>query len=252
MIYYFSATGNNQYVARQVAEHIGDEIKSITECVDGGDFDLHASDSGCVGFVVPTYAWGLPEIVKRFFFKVSLNADNPYVFFIATYGTSPGFIGKAAEKMLKPRGIDIDAFYDVLMPDNWTPTFDLSDPDKVAETNAKADIEINVIKEQIAKHTTGNYMKRRLPYFTSVVALREYEKMRRTGHFVVEDTCIGCGLCAKKCPDHAIAMKDGKPTWIKEQCIMCLGCLHRCPKFAIQYGDRTRNHGQYRHPDTMI
>lgn len=33
---------------------------------------------------------------------------------------------------------------------------------------------------------------------------------------------------------------------------MCLGCLHRCPKFAIQYDDRTREHGQYRHPGTRV
>ena len=30
---------------------------------------------------------------------------------------------------------------------------------------------------------------------------------------------------------------------------MCLGYLHRCPKFAIQYDDKTKDHGQYLHPD---
>jgi NAD-dependent dihydropyrimidine dehydrogenase PreA subunit len=44
-------------------------------------------------------------------------------------------------------------------------------------------------------------------------------------------------------------MKDGKPTWTKKNCAMCLGCLHRCPRFAIQYDDKTRDHGQYLHPD---
>lgn len=252
MVYYFSATGNNQYVARQIADYISDEMKSIPECFDEENFNLQASKDGYVGFVTPTYAWGLPEIVKSFFSKASFDRNGSYVFFIATYGTTPGFSGKAAEKMLNARNIHIDAYYDVLMPDNWTPTFDLSDPKKVAETNAKADVEINAIKEEIMKRKTGNYMKRRLPYFTSIVALKEYENMRRTDHFVVEDTCIGCGLCEKKCPDHAIVMSNGKPAWVKKQCIMCLGCLHRCPKFAIQYGERTRNHGQYRHPGTHI
>ena len=59
-------------------------------------------------------------------------------------------------------------------------------------------------------------------------------------------------LCARKCPDQAIEMRDGRPVWVKERCIMCLGCLHRCPKFAIQYDDRTREHGQYRHPGTRV
>lgn len=138
------------------------------------------------------------------------------------------------------------------MPDTWTPTFDLSDLKKVAEKNDKADAEIAIIKEQIAKCEMGNFMKRRLPYITSAIALCEYEKMRRTKHFVVKNTCVGCGLCEKKCPDHVIVMKDRKPVWTKEQCTMCLGCLHRCPKFAIQYDNRTQKHGQYRHPDTKI
>ena len=33
---------------------------------------------------------------------------------------------------------------------------------------------------------------------------------------------------------------------------MCLGCLHRCPKFAIQYGSRTKKHGQYTNPKVKV
>lgn len=71
--------------------------------------------------------------------------------------------------------------------------------------------------------------------------------MRQTHHFHVEDSCIGCGLCARNCPVSAIQLQDKKPVWVKEQCVMCLSCLHHCPKFAIQYGSRTKKHGQYSH-----
>lgn len=245
MIYYFSATGNNKYVAERIAEAINDEAKSIQ------DTTPLLTKSDIIGFVSPTYGWGLPEIMKRFFSSLTVTAPS-YVFFVATYGTSPGFIGHQTRKMLEKRKVKVDAYFSVKMPDNWTPTYDLSDWEQVAETNRKADEEIASMLVQIKERKCGNFMKDTKPYLASFIALPEYEKMRKTSHFRVDDTCVGCGLCEKKCPDHAIRMKDKRPEWIKEQCIMCLGCLHRCPKFAIQYDDRTRKHGQYRHPNTRV
>ncbi|MBR2928757.1 MAG: EFR1 family ferrodoxin [Oscillospiraceae bacterium] len=78
-----------------------------------------------------------------------------------------------------------------------------------------------------------------------------YKRLSKTSHLHVEDSCVGCGLCAQNCPVGAIELKNGKPTWIQKNCVMCLSCLHRCQKFAIQYEDKTRNHGQYLHPDEI-
>ncbi|MDY5082979.1 MAG: EFR1 family ferrodoxin, partial [Candidatus Limivicinus sp.] len=77
---------------------------------------------------------------------------------------------------------------------------------------------------------------------------------RRTKNLHVENACIGCGLCARKCPVQAIEMKNKTPVWVKDKCVMCLGCLHRCPKFAIQYGNgkATKKHGQYVNPHVKV
>ena len=126
--------------------------------------------------------------------------------------------------------------------------FDLSNKEKVRRINDKAELEIDHIIEQIKNFAAGDFMKHKLPYpIVKIGHLMEYAALRRTKHFSVEDTCIGCGLCARNCPVLAIKLNHHKPEWTKEQCVMCLSCLHHCPKFAIQYGKHTKKHGQYTH-----
>lgn len=247
MILYFSATGNCKYVATRLAQATGQEMYSIADCIRNGQYDF---SDGTVGIISPAYDWGLPSIVKEFLEKASFRTD--YLYFAATYGTIPGAIGYMANKAIRER--TIDAYYSVRMPDTWTPLFDLSTPEKVAKYTRHTESEIDRMIQGVRERRTNRHLRPRTPaIITKLIAEPLYnKKVRCTSNLHAENTCIGCGLCAKKCPVQAIAMRDGRPVWVKDRCVMCLGCLHRCPKFAIQYGNRTKKHGQYTNPNVKV
>ena len=247
MIVYFSATGNCKRVAERISEHLGDVAVSMEKASD----EVALAEGQCLGIVSPTHWWQLPVPVREYIRRLRLSPSrDSYVFAVFTFGTTPGCCGEETHRMLRRKGIGLDAAFGVRMPDNWTPIFDLSDPGEVRRKVESAEREIDALLPRIASRERGNHTRPRTPYFLHPVTTRLLDRERRTAYFTLDSACIGCGLCAKRCPARVIEMREGKPVWTKEQCWLCLRCLHSCPKFAIQYGKNTRRHGQYRNPMT--
>ena len=94
MILYFSATGNCKYAAARIAAAMGQDTVSIVDCIQRGEYSF-SDDS--IGIVSPTYFWGLPSIVKEFLEKAAFNTD--YLYFVSTYGTTPGASGMRQDKL---------------------------------------------------------------------------------------------------------------------------------------------------------
>ncbi len=255
MVFYFSATGNSKYVASRIASELDEEIISITDCIKNNKFTFNIQQDEKIGFVTPTYFLGLPLIVTDFYSKIELltqDSQTPYIYHVATYGMTSGQSNQITDSNLRKKGLELNARFCVRMPDTWTPSFDLSNKEKVNKTNQKAEKEIEGVIKKIQNNFIGDFSERKTPLFLVKLYYPTYEKKRKTKYFSVESSCIGCGLCEIKCPANAIKMEKNKPNWIKEECILCLGCLHRCPEFSIQYGKSTKKHGQYVNPNVKI
>lgn len=250
MILYFSATGNCKYVAERIAKEFTDTAVSI----ENHDGNITLAENNMFGIVTPVNWWELPILTREFLQKLNLKSSNvPYSFIVTTYGTTPGCTFADAKRILGKKGIILNAGYSVKMPDNWTPIFDLSDKEKVKQQNEAAETYIDVVLDGIRNRNIGNMMQKKQPYFVKMFTDPLLNAERKTKHFYVEDACIGCGLCAKRCPMQAIDIKNKKPVWVKDRCALCLRCLHHCPKFAIQYGNgTTKKHGQYKNPHTKV
>ena len=97
MIFYFSATGNSQYIAQRLAEVTGETLVSITECLKNHKYTWELLPGERVGFVTPVYFFGLPSIVSEFIrsratFRLSCRNFWNY------NGTVPLYDGKGIEK----------------------------------------------------------------------------------------------------------------------------------------------------------
>ena len=253
MIYYFTATGNDQHVAERIAEATGDRLASITECLWNGTCSCVLEDGEGLGFVVPTYFGGLPSVVVEFLERLSVEGASPYVFLVSTFGTGCGGMSSFASSLLEPKGLSFDATFGVKMPDTWTPVFDLSSAEEVAAMNAKADGQIGEIAEAVAGRVRGHRLKSMVPWKLAKGMYEKYYKTASdTARFSVGDACTSCGLCERQCPTRAIELQGGRPAWVRDRCAVCLGCLHRCPAFAIQYNGQTQDHGQYVHPGVRL
>lgn len=232
MIYYFSSTGNSKYAATKIAEALSNEAKSIV-----GLEDTICTDE-VVGICSPTYCTGLPHIVEEFLKKLQLP-NVKYFFILTTYGTFTNINFKKLTNY-KP-----NALFSVKFPDNATWIFDLSNKEEVQKTLDNSIIILKDVIDKITNRKEGDFINNKAPILVRSIYHSTLPNERKTKHLSVDDNCIGCGLCMRNCPVHAIELKDKKPVWTIVRCEMCLSCLHHCPKFAIHRGKKTSKHGQY-------
>ena len=45
----------------------------------------------------------------------------------------------------------------------------------------------------------------------------------------IQDRCIKCGMCARKCPSQAIDVSSGIPVIDYQKCTNCGECVNACP-----------------------
>ena len=238
MVFYFSATGNSQWVAEELAGQLDDRAADLVSYEKGKKVP-DVSCEAVVGIVFPIHAWGPPKVVVNFAKKLKIGA-NTHVFAVGTCGSETGYAFEVLGEVLP-----IHAAYSIRMPNNYTISHDVNPPALVREKLSQA-------PAVIARMTQGIRERRREQIvhrggFSPVQSRACYEdflKKLDDRPFHAESHCLGCGTCAGVCPLENIRIKDGKPFW-QGDCMQCMACISHCPVRAIEYGHDTQHKGRY-------
>ncbi len=232
LVFYFTATGNSLYIARQLASE-GNEPLSIPQLLKNRQLEFEADE---IGIVYPIYGHMPPNMVKEFLQTAKLKAN--YLFCVPTFGARKCSAVEIWDNLAKTCGYKFDYICTLMMVDNWLHAFDMNEQMKMDKHIPE---QLTKIQEDIAAHRqwhepTTQEERDMHAGFMQFSGLNERDAflMSASERFLIEGNCIECGICIQVCPRGNYKLTSRGIT-ANGQCDYCLACIHACPQKAIQF-----------------
>ena len=237
MIFYFTGTGNSQMVAETIAELNGDVAVSITAAMKAEQYHYEIGFDASVGFVMPTYYYGIPIHIPEFISKLQFSNKPRYVWTCLTCDGLTAGAGGMLAQALRSRDWAPNARFSCPVVNNAVVMGGQMPVRNVEHLLDRAQKRAANIALYVRERRTGGFddCAGMGADFITMQNYGYYKNGRLTHRFHVNTRCIGCGKCADQCPSMAIAMEEGKPVWVKHQCYYCLRCINNCPEKAITF-----------------
>jgi ferredoxin len=242
IVFYFSGTGNSLKVAKDISKQLENcEILSMAKVPD------LKKQYDSIGFVYPTYFWGLPKKVIEFIENINLEYNKKaYFYAIATYGGSAGnAVYQLYDLLLKRHSIKLNYGHKLKMFSNYVIIYEMSE--KINEITEKSNKKLIPIVNSIK-----NKKNNRINKFTKIFEFINKDFIKKVStmdrDYTVNDNCTGCTICEKVCPVKNIEIVNNKPQY-KHHCENCIACIQFCPQKAINYKDATQNRRRYTNPE---
>ena len=244
MILYLSGTGNSKYVAKRIADALGDALVNLNDRIKASDTSSVETGERVI-IVTPTYAWRIPRVVCDWLRKTELRGAKRS-WFVMTCGSEIGNADKYNRELCTEKGLSCMGTAQIVMPENYIAMFSAPQADKARQIVAKAkpdiDRAIAAIQAGECFAPTRNNLYDRL--MSGPVNPIFYKFFVKANAFTASSACIGCGQCVKRCPMNNVTLKDGKPVWGKA-CTHCMACICYCPVSAIEYGKKSVGQPRY-------
>jgi ferredoxin len=247
-IYYCTGTGNSLWIARHLAQALG-ESRPVP-ILDNQQTDPTVD---AAGLVFPVHVWGLPARIINFLPRLK-SLQPRYVFAVAVHGGQVSNTLVQLKRLLNKNQLSLAAGFQIKMPSNYIPWGGPEPPDVQQQMFAAAKTKMSQIVSCIKDQDSGTIEKGPLwqrIIFTQVYKLSAPHLADQDRKFWVDEKCNHCGTCSRVCPAQNITIQNGKPTW-NHKCEQCLACLQWCPQQAIQFGKKTPQYPRYHHPEVQL
>lgn len=212
------------------------------------------TSSDRIGLVFPVFAWGLPRIVSDFVNKLTVSKKQ-YIFAVATCVAIPGNTLKKLKKALRQKGADLNAGFTVRA--NRSSLMNRNKLDKIITRLDSKRKKIKNGETRLAEivSAVNNFKQQKIEtsswsasIFGSIIhdlALKSFKSIDHT--FEINNSCNGCGICAKVCPRSNIVIEENRPVFM-HNCELCHACIQWCPSFAIKHPNFDGSLKQYHNP----
>lgn len=246
MILYFSATGNTEYIAQEIAKRLDDECINLLDRVKKEDYSVLHSDKPFI-ICAPVYVCEMPRFMSKYLKKQTFTGNRD-VYFIFTSGGYCGISGQLAKSIFRKKKMNYRGHAEFKMPRNYVAndSYPMLSKEEIEEriTNSYAQI-----ASVVADIKSGNKLKARHIFLFETIITLPFNPVwckykLRAKDFYATDKCVGCGKCVKLCPLNNVRLEDKKPVW-SDNCTHCMACIGNCPTRAIEYGTITQEKEQY-------
>lgn len=253
MILYFSATGNTEYIAMELAKRLDDDCINLLNRIKNKDHTVLHSEKPFI-ICAPVYVCEMPRFMSSYLKKQTFSG-NQNVYFIFTSGGYCGISGPLAKSMFKKKKMNYLGHAEFKMPRNYVANtaYPMLSPEEIKE---RIQISCKKIDSVVSDIQAGRELTARHVYLFEILVTLPFNPVwskykLRAKDFYSTDKCVGCGKCAKLCPLNNITLEVKKPVW-GEACSHCMACIGNCPVEAIEYGNITQekdkyNFGKYKH-----
>lgn len=253
MVFYFSGTGNSEFVAQTLANFLSMDLCFIPE-VDPMSLTIPLED---ILFVFPVYSWGIPPLIEKFIKDINLSywdrvdSNGFSVNCVMVCGDEVALAPEMFRKVCKKCGFSVASIWSVIMPNNYVllPGFNVDPKDLEQKKLEDCKGRILEIAQSINAGTKRiDVVRGSMPWIKTKLVYPLFKKwgiFPQKWHYL--NNCISCGKCASICPLCNVKMQDKHPQWGR-RCCSCLACYHICPVHAVAYGTVTLKKGQYFFP----